>query len=291
MRSAEEELLLLRCRLGQKVCPLRETEYRQLVALLRQAETEGTHTQITAELLRTYGVEAVLCERTAALLHREGVLHQYLAGAQEVTVLTRLGAAFPQRLHALDTDCPPALFCKGDVSLLHTRCVSLVGSRSLYAQGSAFAAHIGALAAKEGLTLVSGGAAGADRTAQEACLRAGGSVICFIPDALARYPVRRNLLLCSDEGYEFVFTPARALRRNLYIHALGEKTFVAQCPQCRGGTWSGTRENLRRGLSEVYALRDGSEGIAALAMLGATLLDAPPSKIDGLMPTQLSIFN
>ena len=291
MRSAEEGLLLLRCRLGQAVRPLGETEYRQLVTLLRQAKAAGAQGQITEELLRAYGVEKSLRVRALTLLHRRETLRSYLEAAPEIRVLTRLGEDFPQRLRALGADCPPALFCKGELSLLSTRCVSLVGSRRLYAQGSAFAAHIGRLAAKEGFTLVSGGAVGADSIAQEACLHAGGSVICFVPDSLMRYPMRKNLLFCSDEGYELAFSSARALRRNRYIHALGEKTFVAQCPQCRGGTWSGTRENLRRGLSEVYALRDDSEGIAALGMLGAVLLDAPPAEIDRLTPFQLSIFN
>lgn len=291
MHPTEEGLLLLRCRLGQSVRPLHEAEYRRLVAVLHQARAVGTHTQITDELLRAYGFEAFFRQRVLTLLHRREVLYRYLTAAPDITVRTRLGEAFPQRLLALGEACPPALFCKGDVSLLQTRCVALVGSRRLYARGSAFAAHIGTLAAKEGFTLVSGGAVGADSVAQEACLRAGGSVICFVPDAPVRYPVRDHLLYCSDEGYELAFSSARALRRNLFIHALGEKVFVAQCPQCRGGTWAGTKENLRRGLSEVYALRDSSEGITAIATLGANLLDDFPSELSGLSPSQLSIFN
>lgn len=291
MRSVEEGLLLLRCKLGQTMRPLNEAEYRQLVALLQRAKAAGMQGQLTEELLRSFGVEASVRERVLMLLHRREALRRYLDSAPGISVLTRLGEGFPQRLRALGEDCPPALFCKGALSLLNTRCVALVGSRRLYERGSAFAAHIGMLAAREGFTLVSGGAVGADRIAQEACLNAGGSVICFIPDALTRYPARKNLLLCSDEGYELKFSSARALRRNLYIHALGEKTFVAQCPQCRGGTWSGTRENLRRGLSEVYALQDGSEGVAALAMLGAVLLDEFPTEFSDLESPELSIFN
>lgn len=291
MRPTEEGLLLLRCRLGQPVRPLHEAEYRQLVAVLHQARVVGTHTQVTDELLRAYGFERALRERMLTLLHRREVLYRYLAAAPEITVLTRLGEDFPQRLHRLGEACPPVLFCKGAVSLLQTRCIALVGSRRIDAQGSAFAAHIGTLAAKEGFTLVSGGAVGADSIAQEACLRAGGRVICFVPDAVVRYPMRENVLYCSDEGYEFVFSSARALRRNLFIHALGEKVFVAQCPQCRGGTWAGTKENLRRGLSEVYVLRDASEGVAALTALGAVLLDGFPPELCSLTPSQLSIFN
>ena len=246
MRSEEETLLLLRCRLGQTVRPLRGTEYRQLVSVLHTAKADG---QITEDLLHACGLESALRANVLTLLHRRETLRRYLDAVPEISVVTCLSDDFPRRLRALGEDCPPVLFCKGDVSLLKQRCIALVGSRRLFARGSAFAAHIGTLAAKEGFTLVSGGAVGADIIAQEACLRAGGSVICFVPDALKRYPMRDHLLFCSDEGYELAFSSARALRRNLYIHALGEKTFVAQCPQCRGGTWAGTRENLRRGLS------------------------------------------
>ena len=60
---------------------------------------------------------------------------------------------------------------------------------------------------------------------------------------------------------------------------------------CSGGTWAGTWENLRRGLSTVYALRDGTEGAEALGALGAVLLPGFPPAIGDLEPPQLSIFN
>lgn len=290
MRPAEEILLLLLCRLGQAVRPLRESEFRELAAALERTQADE-NAEITDALLCSCGVSADARSRILTLLNRRECLQDYLAAAPEVSVLTRISAGFPQRLRALGSDCPSALFCKGDTSLFSTRCVSLVGSRRLYARGRAFAAHIGTLAAKEGFTLVSGGAAGADSIAQEACLAAGGSVICFVPDDLTHYPMQKNLLFCSDEGYEFTFSSARALRRNRFIHALGEKVFVAQCPQCSGGTWAGTQENLRRCLSAVYALQDSSEGIRALAALGAVLLSDFPSEIGSLTPPQLSIFN
>lgn len=291
MRPAEEGLLLLHCRLGQKVRPLCSVEYRLLAAAVRQARAASTQSQITQELLCSFGIEEELSRRTLMLLNRADALRGYLAAAPDITALTRLSDGFPPRLLALGADCPPVLFCKGDTSLLTSPCVSLVGSRRLLQRGKAFAAHIGTLAAREKLTLVSGGAVGADSAAQEACLRAGGRVICFVPDALERHPLRRNLLLCCDEGYELTFSSARALRRNRYIHALGTKTFVAQCPHCYGGTWAGTQENLRRGLSEVYALQDNSDGIAALAALGAVLLKEFPPELGSLTPPQLSIFN
>lgn len=71
-----------------------------------------------------------------ALLDRTDTLHRYLeaAAAQGITVLTRLSDGFPAHLRRMgETECPPALFCRGDTALLGTRCVALVGSRQLRA--------------------------------------------------------------------------------------------------------------------------------------------------------------
>lgn len=208
-----------------------------------------------------------------------------------ITALTRISEGFPQRLRLLGRDCPPALFCRGDRGLLETACVALVGARALSPRSRRFAQHIGRLAALEGYTLVSGGAAGADTAAQEACLAAGGRVIVFLPDELIRHAPRERVLFCSEEGERVAFSAARALRRNRLIHALGEKTFVAQCAAPSGGTWSGASENLRRGLSPVFILDEDSEGCRALVGLGALPVGETPASIRELRPLQLSIFD
>ena len=56
------------------------------------------------------------------------------------------------------------------------------------------------------------------------------------------------------------------------IHALGLKTFVAQCALKKGGTWSGTVKNLHSGWSDVYAFGDGSEAVLQLEQMGANLI-------------------
>lgn len=177
------------------------------------------------------------------------------------------------------------------MSFFDTPCVALTGSRRLPEAHRRFAAHIGTLAAREGLTLVSGGAVGADEAAQNACLRAGGRVICFLPDALCDHPPRENVLYCSEEGWEVPFSVPRALRRNRCIHALGGRAFVARCTEGQGGSWRGAVESMQAGLSEVFIYDDGSPDAAALAALGATPLRDFPVTLRGLRPPQLSIFD
>ncbi len=290
MRRAEEGLIMLTCALGQGVVPLSNTEYQHLSELMRRHAPLEAEKEVTVPFFCRMGYPQKQAERIVGLLNRDNVLRAYLS-QPNISAVTRLNELYPARLRRLDKQMPPVLFCKGDVSLLRTRCIALVGSRQLSERNAAFAAHIGKLAAHEGFTLVSGGATGADTAAQEACLANGGKVICFVPDALKRYRLRENLLYCSDEGYEYAFTAARALRRNHFIHALGEKTFVAACPRPKGGTWSGTSYNLNHHLSEVFILDDGTEGARVLTCMGAvSLTDFPPSLTD-LLPMELSIFD
>lgn len=294
MRPAEEGLLLLCCKLGQSVHPLTPNEYKQLEAYVRAMNlTHATDDfkEITPKYLISLGYSDEMSERIHALLERPEVLKRYLAAKPEITALTRISDGFPQRLRHLGTDCPPVLFCIGDTELFDSHCISLVGSRMLFPRGQAFAERIGTMAANEGFTLVSGGAPGADTAAQEACLAAGGYVISFVSDALENHKPRSHVLYCCAEGYDLPFSNARALRRNHFIHALGEKTFVAQCPRASGGTWSGSADNLKRGLSEIYVLNDGSEGAQALVDLGATYVDDDLPPLSDLLSYQLSIFD
>lgn len=291
MREAERGLLLLCCALGENVQPLNRREYKQVMGLLQNVKEKSDEGDVTVEGLCEIGLNRELAERVYQLLERPHQPESYLRRQEDITVITRISPLFPQKLRKLGDECPPALFCKGDVSLLQKEAVCLVGSRRLLERGAAFARYIGDLAAKEDYVLISGNAVGADRIAQEACLAAGGSVISVIPDALERYTAGEKQLFLCDEGYELGFSTARALRRNHLIHALGEKVFVAQCPEARGGTWAGTSDNLKRGLSPVFVLDDGSEGMWALRKLGATYVGDWIPSLRALQSQQLSIFD
>lgn len=294
MRPSEEGLLLLCCKLGQPVRPLSPSEYKQLEAYVRAmnlTRSKDDFQEVTPKYLASLGYSEEMSQRIHSLLDRPEALNSYLAAQPDISIITRISDRFPHRLRRLGSDCPPALFCKGDTALLDSRCISLVGSRMLFPRGSAFARRIGTMAANEGFTLVSGGASGADSAAQEACLAAGGDVICFVPDRLESYSSRPHVLYCCAEGYDLPFSNTRALRRNFFIHAMGEKTFVAQCPRTAGGTWQGSRENLKHGWSELYVLNDGSEGADALARLGASFVEDDLPPLADLLSYQLSIFD
>lgn len=251
---------------------------------------EDPFRDVTVKDVRRLGYSEYEAGHIVSLLGRERQLDGYLLAAEkaDVAVITRLNARFPQRLREqLGARCPAALFCRGDLELLQSVCVSVVGSRHLASPGAQFAAQAGRLAAKEGFTLCSGDAMGADRTAQEACLQGGGSVLIFPATELVYCPIRKNTLYVAEGGFELGFSAQRALGRNRFIHAMGEKTLVAQTSFGKGGTWNGSLDNLQHEYSPLFVFDDGSEGSRALCARGATPVQALTS-LQALTPAQLS---
>ena len=293
MRQTERGLLLLCCPLGDAMAgALSLAQARELSRRARAAGIgeEDPFRDVTVKDVRRLGYSEYEAGHIVSLLGRERQLDGYLLAAEkaDVAVITRLDARFPQRLREqLGARCPAALFCRGDLRLLQRPCISVVGSRHLASPGAQFAAQAGRLAAREGFTLCSGDAMGADRTAQEACLRGGGSVLIFPATELVYCPARENVLYAAEGGFELGFSAQRALGRNRFIHAMGEKTLVAQTGFGKGGTWSGSLDNLQHEYSPLFVFDDGSEGARALCARGATPVQALTS-LQALTPAQLS---
>ena len=293
MSQTERGLLLLCCPLGDAMAgALSLAQARELSRRARAAGIgeEDPFRDVTVKDVRRLGYSEYEAGHIVSLLGRERQLDGYLLAAEkaDVAVITRLDARFPQRLREqLGARCPAALFCRGDLRLLQRPCISVVGSRHLASPGAQFAAQAGRLAAREGFTLCSGDAMGADRTAQEACLRGGGSVLIFPATELVYCPARENVLYAAEGGFELGFSAQRALGRNRFIHAMGEKTLVAQTGFGKGGTWSGSLDNLQHEYSPLFVFDDKSEGAQALCARGATPVQALTS-LQALTPAQLS---
>ena len=276
MRAAERGILLLCCHLADPDArPLSLAQFRELSLRANAMGLPGDDPLSCVrekELLRL-GYDEAQAHRIVGLLDREDLLDQYLSGMKHarIAVLTRVSEQYPVILaKKLGLSCPPVLFAKGDLSLLRYRAVSVVGSRKLEPEGFAFAQTAGRLIAQEGFALCSGGAEGADRTAQRAALENGGCAVIYTPLELWKIRPEAQTLYLSEDGFELPFTAQRALSRNRLIHANGEKVLVAQVRNGVGGTWSGTVENLRHEYSPVFVHDDGSEGAQALMARGAT---------------------
>jgi len=167
----------------------------------------------------------------------------------------------------------------------------LVGSRDIMPKNKVFAAEVGRQAALQGYTLVSGNARGADRTAQNACLRAGGRVISVVADSLAQKTIQNRVLYLSEDDFDSEFSAQRAISRNRIIHALAEKTFVAQSNVGFGGTWDCTVKNLRSGWSPVFCFDDGSDAAMQLTQMGACGVQLSDLRdLGSLTPNEISLF-
>lgn len=277
MTAREQGFLLLTSFLGDpERKPLTIPQFRKLAMMARTMEKPTAERDLSVADLQAIGCSAALARRVVNLLSQEEQLQWYLKGGAYAGCypLTRLAEEYPDRLRkALGLDAPGTLWTRGDRTLLQTPTISVVGSRDLAPSNALFAAEVGRQAALQGYTLVSGNARGADRVAQESCLENGGRVISIVADELSAHPERERVLYLAEEGFDLQFSAARALQRNRIIHSFSEKTFVAQCSLGKGGTWSGTADNLRKGWSQVICYDDGSDASRELACMGAVCVD------------------
>lgn len=275
MTGREAGFLLLSSHLGDP--ERRVLTVPQLRTLGKRAKLlKREDREMVAEDLIGIGYDRAMAERILGLLSDMEQLRWYVKRGerQGCVPVTRVSPAYPQVLKdRLGLESPGCLWAKGDLSLLAKPMVSLVGSRELNHQNREFAAEAGRQAAKQGYVLVSGNARGADKTAQDACLAAGGQVISIVADSLESHRYDPNILYLSEDGFDLGFSSQRALSRNRMIHALGKLTLVAQSNMGIGGTWDGTANNLKRNLSPVFCYHDGSDGIAELCRMGATPIE------------------
>ena len=273
MTGAERGFLLLCCHLGSPGRkPLTPAQFRKLARRVRDSAKAPGERELENRDLTALGYGPEDAERILTLLGEEALLDRYLAKAAKhgCVPLTWLTPGYPRRiLDALGDDAPGCLWARGDLSLLQRPGIALVGSRELHPENGRFAREAGIQAAVQGLTLISGNARGADRTAQDAGLATGGGVISIVADRLTDHIPVRNMLYLSEEDFDLEFSPLRALSRNRCIHALGLSAIAAQCSLQTGGTWDGSVKNLRFGWSPLYVFDDGSESANLLEQMGA----------------------
>lgn len=295
MTGAEMGFVLLSSQLGnpdRKV--LTTAQLRVLGQRVRQLQVDDPNRDLTQRDLQALGYGEDMARRILALLDETELLEHYCMRSikADCTYLSRICAAYPEALRKkLGDDSPGVLWAKGDLSLLNLPKIGLVGSRELLPENREFATEVGRQAALQGYVLVSGNARGADKAAQDACLAAGGQVISVVADKLESHSIRPNVLYLSEDGFDCDFSAQRAISRNRVIHALGGKTFVAQCGYQTGGTWDGSVKNLRFGWSAVYCFEDGSPAQSLLQEMGANAVTMEElSNISDLKNRNISLF-
>ncbi|MDE0150678.1 MAG: DNA-processing protein DprA [Rhodospirillaceae bacterium] len=174
-------------------------------------------------------------------------------------LLARPDPGYPARLEKrLERKAPPVLFGCGRAVLLNPNRsgLAVVGSRGAGEEELAFSGKLGAAAARDGRSIVSGGARGVDRAAMKGALDSEGTAVAVLADgllhaatsALYRRPLLSgDLALVSAVNPETGFNVGNAMARNRYIYCLADAAVVVASARGSGGTWSGACENAKEG--------------------------------------------
>ena len=158
-----------------------------------------------------------------------------------ITCVTLFSDGYPENLKHIDLP-PHVLFCKGDISLLKTRCFSVVGSRKSLPKTVADCRQIAGEIAQK-FTVVSGTAQGADSAAIEGALAKGKAICVLAHGHDHNYPVTSAALKRRAENEGLViseYLPAEKPKayyfpvRNRIIAGLSEGTLIVSAPKKSG---------------------------------------------------------
>lgn len=260
-------------------------EYKRLARHLREIQRQP------ADLLAPDAVEILrVCQpvideiRLQKLLGRGFLLSQVIERwqARAIWVISRADAEYPRRLKArLREDAPAVLYGCGDMSLLESGGLAVVGSRYVDDALIDYTMSIGRLAARAGRAIVSGGAKGIDQAAMRGALEAGGKVCGVLADSLEKTTMNREyrnflldgqLVLISPFDPSAGFNVGNAMQRNKLIYALADTSLVVSSDINKGGTWAGAVEQLDKLKYVPVFVRstgESSSGLDALRKKGA----------------------
>jgi DNA processing protein len=291
-----------------------------LEPLLRLAVVPGIGPARLQALMRRFGsAERVLAASSAEIrtLHGfGGELVRRVAAAREPAGLERARAALAllQRHHAVtltpdDLDYPEGFrqladppflfFAAGDLSLLESPSVAVVGTRRPSSYGRDAAAALCRGLVQAGYTIVSGMASGIDAAAHQAALEAGGTTIGVLGTGIERvypaenrslyrevrergllltefapgeepkagnFPRRNRLIAALSFGVVVVEMAARSGARHTVDAALelGREVFAVPGP-IGSEVSTGTNQLIKQGAAVVTAIddiRDALEGVS-----------------------------
>lgn len=266
-------------------------EYNHLARYLREINCQPS------DLINANSNE-VLCNcqhvieenRMRGLLGRGFLLTQAIERWQSrsIWVISRADECYPRRIKVrLREEAPPVIYGCGDLHLLDKGGLAVVGSRNINDQLIEYTIGIGAFAAQTGISIVSGGAKGADQAAMQGALDSGGYSCGVLADRLENKVMSRenrnmllnkSLVLISPFDPNAGFNVGHAMQRNKVIYALADASLVVNSDINKGGTWTGAVEQIEKyKFIPVYIRSTGpqSPGLDELEKKGAILWPNP----------------
>lgn len=264
---------------------LTHREYTHLVKTLQQIDSQPADLidrEKVSDILKTLEKHQFDQERLSRLLGRGMQLGLALEHWQQrsIQVISRADNIYPQRLKkTLQHLAPALLYVCGDIALLQSGGLAVVGSRNVDVELLSYARNVGELAASADCTIVSGGARGVDQASMQGAAAAGGSAIGVVANNLETAVMRNRkelidnkFLLCSPFDPASRFQVWRAMDRNKLIYALSDAALIVESDVGKGGTWQGAVEQIQKlKLVPLYTRFSGpdSPGLRELRKLGA----------------------
>ena len=274
-------------------------------------QTQGLGNLALVQLLKTFATpESIYAANHAALTQvvASDVATRLLAGPDIPRIqpsldwlsiegnylVTLADEGYPKLLLEISNP-PPVLFCKGNLALLSTFCIAMVGSRSSTPQGDKNAEDFAKALSEQGFTVVSGMALGIDGAAHRGALRGTGATIAVVGTVLdIVYPSKhRDLaheivkkgLMISEFAIGTPSKPQNFPRRNRIISGLSLGCLVVEA-NVQSGSLITARLAAEQG-REVFAIPGSihspvAKGCHLLIKQGAKLVDSTHDIIEEL---------
>ena len=262
----------------------------------------GIGTQTFCQLLRTFGDPSHIFSASLSDLKTivsEKIALEIKAGSNETLtadtrawlsqanncIVTLADAHYPKALLEI-TDPPPLLYAKGNLALLNSPSIAIVGSRNASVQGEKNAQAFAFDLANMGLCVVSGMALGIDGAAHRGALAATGATIAVVGTGLdIVYPAKhRELahqiaehgLIISEFPLSTPSKPQNFPKRNRMISGLSLGCLVVEA-NLQSGSQITARLAAEQG-REVFAIPGSihspmAKGCHQLIKQGAKLVD------------------
>ncbi|VUC71704.1 Rossmann fold nucleotide-binding protein Smf [Raoultella terrigena] len=262
-------------------------------AMVTVAHRIGTAVGLNSEVLRLCGLSAAQARQFLTFGQRDIDAALEWLEQPEHHLLSADSPLYPPQLRAT-ADYPGALLVKGDLAILQSRQLAVVGSRAHSWYGERWGRVFCEALARYGITITSGLAIGIDGVAHRGALAANGKSIAVLGNGLGDIYPRRHAALARqivDSGgallSEFPLAtpplPGNFPRRNRIISGLSIGVLVVEAA-LRSGSLVTVRCALEQG-REVFALpgpigSPGSEGPHWLIKQGAVLVTAPEDIVE-----------
>ena len=151
---------------------------------------------------------------------------------------------FSDNLLEID-NCPQNLYYVGNINILNTKAISIVGKRNASAKGKYYAYLLAKKYASQGFTIVSGLAKGIDQFAHIGALAAKGKTIAVLGNGLSKIYPEENTQLAKEiiENKGLIITeykindkikPENFPTRNRIISGLSIATIIIEADETSG---------------------------------------------------------